>query len=114
MVTPKGSCAYEQVSILTGEQLPTTITAAEVEKVRAIKGLTAIPFLTEKTAIRNRPVAVSGIVPAEMMRFKGWEMEAGAYFAVPDEQGVVIGSVVAQQFGLKPEERSPSGESSFR
>ena len=26
VVTPKGSCAYEQVSILTGEQLPTTIT----------------------------------------------------------------------------------------
>lgn len=102
IVTPKGSCAYEQVSILTGEQLPTTITAAEVAKVRAIKGVTAVPFLTEKSAIRNRPVAVTGILPAEMLRFKGWEVERGSYFASPDERGVVIGKVVAEQFGLKP------------
>lgn len=102
VVTPKGSCAYEQVSILTGEQLPTTITAEEVAAIRGIKGLTAAPFLTGKTAINNRPLAVTGIIPAEMKQFKGWDVAEGAYFSGNDDDGVVIGSVVAEQFQLKP------------
>lgn len=101
VVTPKGSCAYEQVSILTGEQLPTTITAAEVAAVRGIKGLTVAPFLTGKTAIDNRPLAVSGIIPTEMKQFKGWEVAEGNFLTDGDD-GVVIGSVVAEQFKLKP------------
>lgn len=102
VVTPKGSCAYEQVSILTGEQLPTTITAEEVAKIRAIRGMTAVPLLTEKTAMRNRPVPVAGILPDDMRRFKGWEVESGEYLASQSDRGVVVGSVVAGQFGLKP------------
>ena len=43
IVTPKGSCAYEQVSILTGEQLPTNITKGEVSAIRSIEGMMAIP-----------------------------------------------------------------------
>ncbi|ABQ25101.1 ABC transporter permease [Geotalea uraniireducens] len=102
IVTPKGSCAYEQVSILTGEQLPTTITMDEVAKICAIKGLTAVPFLTEKTAISNKPVAVNGILPAEMKAFKGWEMDKGAYFSAQNEPGAVVGAVAARQFKLQP------------
>jgi len=102
IVTPKGSCAYEQVSILTGEQLPTTITMDEVAKICAIKGLTAVPFLTEKTAISNKPVAVNGILPAEMKAFKGWEMDKGAYFSAHNEPGAVVGAVAARQFKLQP------------
>ena len=102
IVTPKGSCAYEQVSILTGEQLPTTITMDEVAKIRAIKGLFASPFLTAKTAISNRPVAVSGVLPDEMKKYKGWELAQGGYFAGQDDAGAVVGAVVARQFGLKP------------
>lgn len=101
VVTPKGSCAYEQVSILTGEQLPTTITGEEVERIRDIQGLTAMPFLTERTAIRNRPIAVMGILPAATKTFKGWEIEGGRYFE-GEEGGAVIGSVAASQFGLAP------------
>lgn len=41
VVTPKGSCAYEQVSVLTGDQLPATINMEEVGRIRAIGGLTA-------------------------------------------------------------------------
>ena len=102
IVTPKGSCAYEQVSILTGEQLPTTITMDEVAKIRGIKGLVAVPFLTEKTAISNKPVAVNGIKPREMMSYKNWELSAGEYFSGPAETAAVVGSVAAQQFSLKP------------
>ena len=102
VVTPKGSCAYEQVSILTGEQLPSTITMEEVAKIAAIKGLTAVPVLTEKTAIQNRPVALAGVSPREMRAFKGWETTQGEYFAARDERGVVAGAAVAETFGLKP------------
>ncbi len=102
VVTPKGSCAYEQVSILTGEQLPTTITKEEVEKIRGIEGLTAIPFLTGTTALQNRPVSVMGILPEQTKAFKAWEIAEGSYFPEGQEDGAVIGSVVASQFELGP------------
>ncbi|RNC68361.1 MAG: ABC transporter permease [Desulfuromonadales bacterium] len=101
VVTPKGSCAYEQVSVLTGDQLPATITMAEVGRIKAIGGLTAVPVVTEKTAIKNRPVPVAGVLTAEMRAFKGWEVGSGAYFAGADEEAVVAGASVAEQFGLK-------------
>ncbi len=102
VVTPKGSCAYEQVSILTGEQLPTTITREEVARIKEIDGLTAIPFLTGRTALQNRPVSVMGIIPGQTKAFKEWEIAEGSYFGEGDEEGAVVGSVVASQFGLGP------------
>ncbi len=102
VVTPKGSCAYEQVSILTGEQLPTTITAEEVATIKAIDGLTAIPFVTGRTALDNRPVSVMGIMPEETLAFKNWEMAQGSYFEKSQSEGAVVGSVVASQFELNP------------
>lgn len=102
VVTPKGSCAYEQVSILTGEQLPNTITGEEVAKIRAIEGITAIPFLSERTAIDNRPVAVMGILPTETLAFKRWEIAKGDYLEAEDSDGLVIGAAVADQFKLAP------------
>ncbi len=101
IVTPKGSCAFEQVSILTGEQLPNTITAEEVARIQAIEGVTALPFLNERTAISNRPVSVVGILPTETMAFKRWELRSGRFFQSPDEHGVVIGTIAAEQFGLQ-------------
>ncbi len=102
VVTPKGWCAYEQVSVLTGEQLPEAIPLSVVGKIAALKGLTAVPYLTERTAYRNNPVSVIGILPEEMKRFKSWEMEQGKYFATQDEKALVIGSGIAGQFELKP------------
>ncbi|MFZ2948648.1 MAG: ABC transporter permease [Desulfuromonadaceae bacterium] len=102
LVVPKGSCGFEQLSILTGDQMPTNITTGEVAKISAIKGLTAVPFLAQKSAVNNRPVAINGIQPAETMKFKGWQLDKGTYFTTPDEAGAVVGSAAAQQFGLKP------------
>lgn len=102
LVIPKGSCGFEQLSILTGDQMPTNITADEVSAISAIKGLTTVPFLAQKSAINNKPVAINGIQPAETMKFKGWQIDKGTYFATPDESGVVVGSAAAQQFELKP------------
>ena len=100
VITPKGWCAYEQISVLTGEQLPEAIPFDVVNKVSAIRGLTAVPYLTEKTAIQNNPISVIGILPEEMKTFKGWEVENGSYFASPDEKSIVIGFGIAQQFKL--------------
>jgi putative ABC transport system permease protein len=102
IVIPKGSCGYEQLSILTGDQMPTNISAEEIAKIRAIPGLTVVPFLAQQSAINNKPVTVSGIEPAATLAFKRWEISSGNYFSAPDESGVVLGAVAARQFDLKP------------
>jgi putative ABC transport system permease protein len=102
VVIPKGSCGYEQLSILTGDQMPTNISAAEINRIRAIEGLTVVPFLAQQSAINNKPVTVSGIEPAATLDFKRWEISAGRYFHSPDENGVMLGSAAARQFELQP------------
>ena len=102
VVIPKGSCGYEQLSILTGDQMPTNISAAEIDSIRAIEGLTVVPFLAQQSAINNKPVTISGIEPAATLAFKRWEISAGSYFHSADENGVVLGSAAARQFELKP------------
>jgi len=102
LVIPKGSCGYEQLSILTGDQMPTNITTEEVATISAIKGVTAVPFLAQKTAINNKPVAINGIQPAESLKFKGWQIDKGKFFMAPGEMGVVVGASVAEQFKLSP------------
>lgn len=98
VVTPKGWCAYEQISVLTGEQLPEAIPFEDVKKISAIKGIKAVPYLTEKTAVKNNPVSVIGILPNEMKTFKGWGIEKGNYFSSSTEKSLVIGSAISQQF----------------
>lgn len=102
VVTPKGSCAYEQVSILTGEVLPSNITMEEYAKVSALPGMSVVPVLAEKSAINNRPVSVSGILPARMRAFKGWQLTAGDDLATDNEPAVLLGAVAAEQFRLQP------------
>lgn len=101
VVTPKGWCAYEQISVLTGEQLPEAIPFEDMKKISAIKGIKAVPYLTEKTALKNNPISIIGILPNEMKTFKGWSVAKGNYFTLPTEKSVVIGSAIAQQFSVK-------------
>lgn len=100
LATPKGWCAYEQISVLTGEQLPEAIPFREVEKISALPGLTAVPYLTEKTSIENNPVPVIGILPEKMKQFRGWELATGGYLQEGDDKSVVVGAAIAQQFHL--------------
>lgn len=103
VVTPKGWCAYEQISVLTGEQLPEAIPMGELDKIRGVPGVkTAVPYLNEKTAFRNQPVPVIGIWPEAMRTLQKWSMTSGHYFDAPDERGVVIGAAIAKQFQLQP------------
>jgi putative ABC transport system permease protein len=99
VVTPKGWCAYEQISVLTGETLPEAIPNADVEKVAGVQGITAIPYLVQRTAIKNQPVTVVGIPPEPMKKFKNWQIEKGEYRL--DRENVVVGYSIAQQFELK-------------
>ena len=98
VVTPKGWCAYEQISVLTGETLPEAIPDADVKKIASIKGLQALPFLAQQTAIKNQPVPVVGILPRAIKEYKKWEIEKGEYRL--DEKGVVVGHGIAEQFKL--------------
>lgn len=100
LITPKGWCAYEQVSVLIGEQLPEAIPFDELKKISAIKGIIAIPYLTERTAIENSPVPVIGILIDELRALKGWELEKGDYFR-DNEKAILIGSGISHQFDLK-------------
>lgn len=103
VITPKGWCAYEQISVLTGEQLPEAIPMSELEKIRAVPGVKrAVPYLNEKTAFRNQPVPVIGVWPEEMRALQKWRIDSGRYFNAVDERGIVVGSAIAKQFKLKP------------
>jgi putative ABC transport system permease protein len=100
LVTPKGWCAYEQIAVLTGEQLPEAIPTEDVERISKLEGVTAIPYLVERSAIMNSPVSVVGILPLEMKDFKGWAVEEGNYLSEEDVNAVVIGHGLKEQFGL--------------
>lgn len=102
VVTPKGWCAYEQISVLTGEQLPEAIPESELTKIQAIPGIRATPHLNQRTAFRNRPVPLIGIVPEQARTLHNWRFAAGRYFAHAQERGVLVGAAIAQQFQLKP------------
>src|SRR4030042_259609 len=100
VVTPKGWCAYEQISVLTGETLPEAITNEDVGKVAGVQGITDIPYLVQRTAIKNQPVTVVGMLPEPMKKFKNWQIDRGEYRL--DRESVVVGFSVAHQFELKP------------
>ncbi len=102
IVVPKGSCGYEQLSILTGDQMPSNITAEDIANIRTIEGLTVTPFLVQKTAINNEPVTVNGVSAAALMRARDWQMAQGGYFTSEEDVGVVLGAAAAENFELAP------------
>lgn len=100
VVTPKGWCSYEQISVLTGEQLPEALPMQTVERIAALPGIRAVSYLTERTAIDNQPVPVVGVQPEPMRAFKSWKMAKGAYLSDASTGTVVIGTGVAKQFKI--------------
>lgn len=100
VITPKNWCAYDQISILTGNTLPESLQYDTLEKVSTINGIKVVPFLTQKTAIQNNPVSLMGIFPDESKEFKGWEVEEGTYFTSAEQRAVVLGSGIADRFDL--------------
>ena len=107
IITPKNWCAYDQISILTGNSLPESLQYDVMEKISGIEGITAIPYLTQSTAVQNSPVSVTGIFPEESKDFKGWEVAQGNYFSSSDQRAVVLGSGIADRFELKVNDTLP-------
>lgn len=103
VVTPKGWCAYEQISVLTGEQLPEAIPMTELATIRKVPGVkSAVPYLNQNTAFRNQPVPLIGVVPEDMRTLQKWQVGAGRYFSGDTDRGVVVGFAIAKQFSLQP------------
>jgi len=101
IVTPKGWCAYEQVKVLSGNQLPDAIPAEEVAAIEGLEGLSVLPYLTVGSAINNEPVAVTGIRMQATAEVKRWEVASGE---VPSSSNyeILAGAAVADNFELTP------------
>lgn len=99
IVTPKGWCAYEQVKVLSGNQLPDAIPADELAAIEAVEGVTVLPYLTVGSAIDNEPVPVTGIRVRETVEAKRWTVANGALPAA-GEARVLAGSAIADSFEL--------------
>ena len=100
VIVPDDLCVYNQIAIITGEAISESLHFDAFERIAAIEGLTAIPHLTQRTAINNQVITVTGILPAETKAFRGWEMYAGEYFASPDQPAAIIGQGTVNRFDL--------------
>ena len=101
VVTPKGWCAYEQVKVLSGNQLPDAIPPDDLAAIEAIDGIDVLPYLTVGSAIDNEPVPVTGVLMDATVAAKGFSVASGDVPA-DDESGVLAGSDIADAFGLTP------------
>lgn len=101
VVTPKGWCAYEQVKVLSGNQLPDAIPADDLTKIEAVEGITATPYLTVGSAINNEPVPVTGVRMVDAAKAKGWALADGE-IAADGEYRVVAAADIAEAFDLQP------------
>ena len=101
MIMPENICVFNQIAIVTGETISESLQYEVFEKITAIEGVVVIPHLTQKTAVKNTPAVIVGILPEETRRFRDWKMANGEYFASQDENAVVIGSDFARRRELK-------------
>ncbi|MDP2401466.1 MAG: ABC transporter permease [Actinomycetota bacterium] len=99
VVTPKGWCAYEQVKVLSGTQLPDAIPAEELTKIEQLDGISTIPYLTVGSAINNEPVPVTGIRMEDTVSAKGWTLADGKP-PIAGERTILAGSAIAESFEL--------------
>ncbi len=100
IVTAKGWCAYEQVKVLSGKQLPDAILPEDVSKIEKIQGIKAYPYLTVGSAINNEPVSVTGARILEVKDLKKWNISKGDFPSTSEKYGIVAGSAIAENFEL--------------
>ncbi|MCL2187544.1 MAG: ABC transporter permease [Defluviitaleaceae bacterium] len=102
IVMARADCPFINLSVLTGDHLPEAIPREIVFEIAAIEGVTgAVPYLTVGSSIRQVPVSLVGILPAEMKRHRGWDVHAGAYFSHQEAREVVLGYALAGRFELE-------------
>jgi putative ABC transport system permease protein len=49
----------------------------------------------------EQPTTVSGILPAETLAFRGWEMYAGEFFTSQTQEAIIIGQGIMNRFSLQ-------------
>ncbi|MCL2034344.1 MAG: ABC transporter permease [Oscillospiraceae bacterium] len=97
MIMPENICVFNQIAIVTGETISESLEYGVFEKVSVLEGITVIPHLTQKAAVKDNPAVIGGILPEETRLFRGWEIADGAYFTSQNEDAVVIGSDFANR-----------------
>ncbi|MCL2697999.1 MAG: ABC transporter permease [Oscillospiraceae bacterium] len=100
MIMPEDICVFNLIAIVTGETISESLPHEIFERIEVLDGITVIPHLTQKAAVKDVPSVIVGILPEETRSFREWEMEEGEYFAYQDENAVVIGSDFAERRGL--------------
>ena len=97
MIMPENICVFNQIAIVTGETISESLEYGVFEKVSVLEGITVIPHLTQKAAVKDNPAVIGGILPEETKLFREWEIADGAYFTSQNEDAVVIGSDFANR-----------------
>jgi len=100
MIMPEDICVFNLVAIVTGDTISESLQYDVFEKIEGIEGITIIPHLTQKAAVKDLPSVVVGVLPEETRKFRDWSMAEGEYFASQDEHAVIIGSDFAQRRDL--------------
>jgi putative ABC transport system permease protein len=100
MIMPEDICVFNQIAIVTGETISESLQYEIFEKIAEIEGLTVIPHLTQKAAVKDTPSVIVGILPEETRSFREWEMAEGDYFISQNENAVIAGKIFAEKRGL--------------
>jgi putative ABC transport system permease protein len=100
MIMPEEICIFNQIAIVTGDTISESLQYDVFEKLSVIEGITVIPHLTQKAAVKDNPAVIGGILPEETKSFREWEISDGIYFSSQNEEGVVVGSNFASRNDL--------------
>ncbi|MCL2003984.1 MAG: ABC transporter permease [Oscillospiraceae bacterium] len=92
LIMPENICIYNQMAIVTGETISELLQYDVYDSVKDIDEITVIPHLTQKTAIRELPSVIAGILPEETLLFKDWTLAKGEYFTSQNGNAAVIGT----------------------
>ena len=97
MIMPEDICVFNQIAIVTGDTISESLEYGVFEKVSVLEGITVIPHLTQKAAVKDEPSVIGGILTKETRQFRAWEIADGAYFASQDQDAIVVGSDFANR-----------------
>jgi putative ABC transport system permease protein len=100
MIMPEDICVFNLIAIVTGETISESMQYEIFERIEVLDGITVIPHLTQKAAVREIPSVIVGILPEQTKAFRDWEISDGEYFISQNENAVIIGSDFAKRRDL--------------
>jgi putative ABC transport system permease protein len=97
MIMPEDICVFNLIAIVTGETISESMPYEIFERIEVLDGITVIPHLTQKAAVKDMPSVIVGILPEQTRSFREWEISDGEYFTSQDTGAVVIGTDFAKR-----------------